>query len=131
MNKLKIYTRTGDKGETSLYGGVRVPKNHFRINAYGTIDELNSLLGVVLARLNDDRVKKFINQIQKDLFTAGSFLAGAKMDLVPLKKRVEEMEHGIDAMDTELPELKNFILPEGTLSAALLFQLDFASSQKC
>lgn len=118
---MRIYTRTGDKGDTSLYGGRRVPKNNIRIEAYGSIDELNSLLGIVSAKLADKRVEVFINQVQKDLFLIGSYLAGAGVSIDRLKKRVEEMEKLIDTLDKELPELKNFILPEGTEESTFLY----------
>jgi len=118
---MKIYTRTGDDGQTSLFGGIRVPKNDLRIQAYGSIDELNSLLGIVLSKLADRRAEEFINQIQKDLFLIGSHLAYADISTAGLTKRVKEMEKVIDSIDRELPELKNFILPEGTERSALLF----------
>lgn len=119
--KVKIYTRTGDAGKTSLYGGLRVFKNNLRVNSYGTVDELNSLLGVVLSKLKDKDVSEFINKIQEDLFLIGSNLAGAKTDLSILNLRVTEMENMIDWADEKLPELKNFILPSGVESASLLF----------
>lgn len=118
---MAIYTRTGDKGETSLFGGKRLPKSHARIEAYGSLDELNSLLGVVLSNLNDPRVAGFINQIQKDLFIIGSHLAGSRVSIDSLKERVEEMEKVIDKLDMELPKLTNFILPEGIEKATLIF----------
>lgn len=96
-------------------------KSHPRINAYGTIDELNSLLGVVLIKLKDEKVRKFINQIQKDLFSVGGYLAGANVRIDVLSDRVGEMEKVIDWADTKLPPISNFILPEGIESAALLF----------
>ncbi|MBI2617702.1 cob(I)yrinic acid a,c-diamide adenosyltransferase [Candidatus Gottesmanbacteria bacterium] len=121
MARLKIYTRTGDRGQTSLYGGKRVPKSHYRVNAYGTIDELNSLLGIVLSKIDDDRVRKFIHGIQHDLFVIGGHLAGAKVELGVLKTRVDEMEKLIDWMDSNLSSLKSFILPDGTEASTFLF----------
>lgn len=117
----KIYTRSGDKGETSLFGGKRVFKNHLRVNAYGSIDELNSLLGVVVAKIKDKRAEEFINQIQKDLFRLNSHLAGSNINLEVLTQRVKDMEKIIDTLDKEMPNLSNFILPEGTEAATLLF----------
>lgn len=117
----KIYTKTGDSGETSLYGGKRVLKNNIRVVAYGSVDELNSLLGIVSAKLADKRVEEFISQIQNDLFLIGSHLAGAGVSIDRLKKRIEEMEKLIDTLDKELPELRNFILPEGTEESTLLY----------
>jgi cob(I)alamin adenosyltransferase len=118
---MKIYTRTGDKGKTSLFGGKRVFKNHLRVNAYGSVDELNSLLGVVVAKIRDKRAEEFINQIQKDLFRLNSYLAGSNIKMEVLTQRIEDMEKIIDTLDKELPSLSNFILPEGTEPAALLF----------
>ncbi len=120
-SKVKIYTRTGDSGKTSLYAGIRVLKSSIRVSSYGTVDELNSLLGVVLSKIKEEKISKFIGCIQKDLFLIGSFLAGAKMDLSVLSTRVVEMEQMIDWADDKLPELKNFILPSGAEDATLLF----------
>lgn len=121
MNKLKIYTKTGDKGDTSLYGGKRVPKKHIRVDAYGSVDELNSLLGIAVVKLDDQKIKKQIETIQKDLFAVGSNLAGAENDITFLGKRIKEMEAGIDEMSEILPPLNNFILPQGTESAVFLY----------
>lgn len=118
---MKIYTKTGDRGETSLYGGKRVVKSHLRVSVYGSVDELNSVLGVVLAKLDDKRVETFINEVQKDLFSIGSNLAGSPNKLERLQQRVEEMEKIIDSLSGELPPLSHFILPEGTEAASLIF----------
>lgn len=118
---MTIYTRTGDSGETSLYAGIRVLKSSLRVSSYGTVDELNSLLGVALSKINEEKISKFIGCIQKDLFSIGSFLAGANVDLSVLSTRVVEMEQIIDWVDQKLPELKNFILPAGCETATLLF----------
>ena len=120
-SKKKIYTRSGDKGKTSLYGGKRLFKNHLRLNAYGSIDELNSVLGVILSKLNDKRVEEFVNQIQKDLFRIGSYLAGAGITISSLVVRVDEMEEVIDSLQKQLPQVSHFILPEGTESASYLY----------
>jgi len=115
---VKIYTRTGDRGETSLFGGARVPKNDPRIDAYGTIDELNSCLGVVLAGEADAQLL----DVQRDLFEIGAHLASpgtSRFTGVPAS-RIEELERGIDAMEADLAPLKSFILPGGTLAAAQL-----------
>lgn len=119
--RLKIYTKTGDSGKTSLYGGSRVFKSNLRVNVYGTVDELNSLLGITLSKIKEKKTADFISIIQQDLFLIGSNLAGAKTDLSILKLRVTEMEKMIDWADEKLPELKNFILPSGVESASLLF----------
>lgn len=118
---MRIYTKTGDSGKTSLYGGVRVFKDDIRVNAYGSIDELNSLLGVALSKIKDGKITHFIGEIQKDLFLIGSSLAGAENNLSILKSRVTEMEKMIDWADNQLSELKNFILPNGAESATFLF----------
>ena len=115
---MKIYTRTGDRGETSLFGGARVPKNDPRIDAYGTIDELNSQLGVALAIEADDQLLA----VQRDLFEIGAHLAspGTSRFAGIEPSRIEELERGIDAMEAELAPLRSFILPGGTLAAAQL-----------
>jgi cob(I)alamin adenosyltransferase len=119
--KVKIYTRTGDLGDTSLFGGKRVPKNNIRINAYGSVDELNSLLGVVISKSQDQRVLEYINDIQKDLFLISGCLSGAKLPINGLASRVEEFENIIDELEKSLPEIHNFILPQGSECSALLF----------
>ncbi|KKR33044.1 MAG: ATP/cobalamin adenosyltransferase [Candidatus Gottesmanbacteria bacterium GW2011_GWA2_41_12] len=115
---MKIYTKTGDCGETSLYGGKRVFKSNTRIDSYGGVDELNSLIGLVTSKLvignsNDERIKSFLTEIQGDLFLIGGNLAGSPLELTVLPERVEEMEKLIDELSTKLPELNNFILPGG------------------
>lgn len=118
---MTIYTRTGDKGETSLFGGKRVFKNHLRVNAIGLLDELNSLLGVVVSKLQNKKAEESINQIQKDLFLISSYLAGTSISFAILSQRVARMEKVIDSLDKQLTKLSNFILPEGTESAAFLY----------
>ena len=116
---MKIYTRTGDKGQTSLLGGKRVPKDHARIEAYGTIDELNSHLGM-LRDLAGTHQHDLIIGIQERLFSLGSRLASASTEEADKFKvpHVEEadilaLETAMDSMDAELPEMRNFILPGG------------------
>jgi cob(I)alamin adenosyltransferase len=118
MSKVKIYTRTGDKGTTSLYGGKRVEKHNLQVESYGTIDELNSALGVLVSSVSHSLVRDFYIQIQNDLFSIGSHLANAKVDLDPIEKRVGEIEKFIDSLDNDLSPLKNFILPGGVKEAA-------------
>ena len=123
---MKIYTRTGDSGDTALFGGGRVSKAHTRVTSYGDIDELNSTIGVVRATepcaFNDD----LLRSIQRDLFAIGGHLATPDPDKVAraLEKaelsqdRIAEFEHTIDEADGKLPPLKAFILPAGTPKAA-------------
>jgi len=119
----KIYTKTGDKGTTALFGGTRVSKASLRVDAYGTVDELNSVLGVVISLLpaNDKEVSREITQIQHDLFEIGANLADPKSkEISYLDDRVGEMEKSIDTMTSEIPPLTQFILPGGGKSGALL-----------
>lgn len=119
---MKIYTRTGDTGETSLFGGARVRKDDARIEAYGTIDELNSVLGVSRASWPASPLDAQFHAIQSDLFDIGAHLAspGTSRFAGPPTTRVTSLEHDIDAMESELAPLKTFILPGGTLAAAQL-----------
>ena len=113
----KIYTKTGDKGETGLFGGRRLPKFHLRIESYGTVDELNSHLGLIRDSIQDDKMKDFIKNIQDRLFTVGSNLASDpdKQMMVPDLKEsdISDLENLMDEMDKSLAPLKNFILPGG------------------
>ncbi|MEZ5027764.1 MAG: cob(I)yrinic acid a,c-diamide adenosyltransferase [Ferruginibacter sp.] len=116
---LKIYTKTGDKGKTSLIGGTKVPKSNIRIEAYGTIDELNSFIGLTADYISRQDVKTILKEIQDRLFTIGSSLA-CDPDKEPLLKipdlkesDIEFLEKNIDAMNTELKPMKSFILPGG------------------
>ncbi len=124
---MKIYTKTGDKGETSLFGGKRVWKDDLRITAYGTVDELNAILGVAVTELMNKELKDVIKSIQNDLFTVGSDLASPldkenKNLVIPRvdEKFVKRLEGLIDKFDSQLPELKNFILPGGLKGSAVL-----------
>jgi cob(I)alamin adenosyltransferase len=127
---MKIYTRTGDKGETGLFGGGRVSKDHPRVAAYGDVDELNSVLGVARATEPAEFFDQLLEAIQRDLFSIGGQLATP--DPAPVAKalvkadlpmeRVTEFERIIDASETELPPLRAFVLPAGTPKAAALHQ---------
>jgi cob(I)alamin adenosyltransferase len=119
---VKIYTRTGDRGETSLFGGARVAKNDSRIEAYGTIDELNSFIGVARASWPASPIDDELQRVQSDLFDAGAHLASPGMSRFAGvdASRIESLERGIDAMEADLEPLKNFILPGGSLAAAQL-----------
>lgn len=119
MEEFKIYTKQGDKGETSLIGGKRVPKYHDRIEAYGTVDELNSFVGLIRDHDIDTETKSVLISIQKKLFTLESVLAtdhDSKISrkLPQLKEEdVEMLEKQIDQMNETLPPITNFILPGG------------------
>jgi len=115
---MKIYTKTGDLGQTSLLGGTRVPKSHERVEAYGTIDELNSFLGLIKDHPVDIHYRTLLTRIQENLFVAEAWVA-ADPDL-PLPKlpalhpdEIILLENEIDAMNQSLPELSNFIIPGG------------------
>ena len=119
MSRIKIYTRTGDKGQTSLIGGTRVPKFHPRIEVYGTIDELNSYIGLIRDQDIDDHFKKILLEIQDRLFTAESIIAldpaaETNIKLPSLNDSdIALLENEIDIMNEALPELTSFILPGG------------------
>ena len=120
----KIYTKTGDKGSTSLIGGVRVPKSHIRIEAYGTVDELNSYLGMVNDMASDEKLGAWIREIQDRLFTVGSVLATTPDKEVKMKlpdvheEDVTWLEQRIDEMNESLPEMRSFIIPGGNLASS-------------
>jgi cob(I)alamin adenosyltransferase len=113
----KIYTKTGDQGETGLFGGKRLPKSHIRIEAYGTVDELNSHLGLVSDGYENEEARKILKEIQDRLFTIGSNLASdpSKNMNVPdvHESDITLLEKEIDKMNEVLPPLKSFILPGG------------------
>jgi cob(I)alamin adenosyltransferase len=121
---IKIYTKTGDKGNTSLIGGTKVPKNDIRIETYGTVDELNSWIGLINDQLNDEAFKSELKEIQDRLFTIGSSLATdvekePKIKLPDLNNTdIEFLEKRIDTMTAELPPMKNFILPGGHVTVS-------------
>ena len=119
---MKIYTRTGDRGETSLFGGARVAKSDPRIEAYGTVDELSSFIGVARASWPSSSVDDQLHQAQIDLFEIGAHLASPGTSRFPgvETSRIEELEHAIDAMESELAPLTSFILPAGSQAAAHL-----------
>lgn len=121
---IKIYTKTGDKGTTSLIGGTKVAKNDIRIETYGTVDELNSWIGLVNDQLNDEALKTELKEIQDRLFTIGSSLATdaekePKMKLPDLNSDdIGFLEKRIDTMTAELPPMKSFILPGGHVAVS-------------
>ena len=122
MRITKVYTRSGDAGETSLVGGARVSKAHPRVDAYGDVDELNSLLGLARARLTDTEMDSVLAAIQNDLFTVGGDLASPSSIDVPRvdQSSVKRLEELSDKFLTELEPLKEFILPGGSESGATL-----------
>src|SRR4030042_6854176 len=120
---MSIYTKFGDKGKTSLYGGKTVSKGDIRVEAYGNLDELNSFLGIVLSGLKDKTIKEKVINIQKDLFEIGSSVASTatnkhKSLSIYLKKRVKNFEEEIDSLTKKLPKLENFILPGGSTTGS-------------
>lgn len=120
----KIYTKTGDKGATSLLGGTKVPKNDIRIETYGTVDELNSWIGLINDQLSDEEFKGELKEVQDRLFTIGSSLATdaekePKMKLPDLHESdIGFLERRIDEMTAQLPPMKSFILPGGHVSVS-------------
>jgi cob(I)alamin adenosyltransferase len=125
---MKIYTKTGDAGDTGLFGGGRVGKDHPRVEAYGDVDELNATLGLVRALEPMPRIDEVIVPIQRDLFSIGALLATPDRDKMKasLEKariddtRIRELELAIDQCETELEPLRSFIVPGGTAKAAAL-----------
>ena len=125
---VKIYTKGGDKGETSLIGGKRVSKSSVRIDAYGQVDELNSSIGVALSFIDDNEVKTVLERVQNDLFVVGSDLADPSYPQNPnnvprvTDEMVEDLERAIDKHTEEVGEIQYFILPGGSREASLLHQ---------
>lgn len=123
---MKIYTKKGDQGMTSLGSGIRVPKNHIRVEAYGTIDELNSILGIIISSFEGKKyerhLKEVLETIQNDLFNIGSYLASPaqKKLLHAIHPHVAQYEEEIDRMTKELLPLTSFILPGGSSSSSFL-----------
>ena len=124
MNKSQIYTKTGDTGTTSLIGGTRVPKHHFRLEAYGTVDELNAQIGMVRAWPADKNTNAMLIRVQEQLFMIGSYLAtdatisDLRTKIPDDEKEIEILEYEMDKMENSLPALKNFILPGGHPASA-------------
>ncbi len=120
---MKIYTKTGDDGSTGLQGNLRIAKSHPRIISYGTVDEANAALGVVLTNSLDDDIAEILTDIQNDLFLVGSDLSNPNLNDVKNRvalNMVEKLEQYIDKFELELPLLTNFILPGGDVAAAQL-----------
>jgi cob(I)alamin adenosyltransferase len=120
---LKIYTKSGDDGSTGLQGNLRVSKSHPRIIAYGTIDEANAVLGIVLSYELDEDIMKLLNLIQNELFVVGADLSNPNMNDQKnriTKDMIDNLEKNIDKYDEELSPLTNFILPGGNIVASQL-----------
>src|SRR5918993_1383598 len=121
---IKIYTKTGDKGKTSLIGGTKVPKSHMRIEAYGTVDELNSFTGLLIDQIQLEESKIVLREIQDRLFTIGSSLAcdpdkEPKFKIPDLHEEdITLLEKQMDGMNLELPEMKSFVIPGGDIAVS-------------
>lgn len=118
---MRIYTKTGDSGETGLFDGTRVPKEDIRVEAYGAVDELNSTLGWLRAEITDDGTDAELHRIQEDLFEIGSDLAtpdGNRTESF-VAERIQAQEQWIDSLMAALPKLKTFVLPAGSKAAAV------------
>lgn len=121
---MKIYTKTGDKGQTSLLGGKRLPKNHVRIDAYGNVDELNSFIGLLRDSISHEHSQQILIQVQDRLFTIGSILAAAgeenKFKIPALNEEdILLLEKEIDTMNEQLEPMRTFVLPGGHTSVSL------------
>lgn len=117
---MKIYTKTGDKGETSLIGGKRVSKTHPRIRIYGQIDELNAYIGILIALFKDHDIIDFLTEIQNKLFNMGAEFAAEQLNGISVMttEDVLSLEHKIDEITSQIPIQKSFILPKGNLLTA-------------
>lgn len=123
---IKIYTKTGDKGKTSLIGGTKVPKSHIRIESYGTVDELNSFIGLSTDQLTDEHSQTILKEIQDRLFTIGSSLAcdpekEPALKIPDLKESdITLLEKEMDKMNAALPAMKFFIIPGGHVAVSTI-----------
>src|SRR5688572_1638962 len=122
---MKIYTKTGDSGETGLFKGPRVPKHDLRVEAYGNVDECNAILGVALNYVQHPQIKGLLSAIQHELFEVGADLATPPQQQEDDRWRIDAemtagLEKSIDQFEKELPALTNFILPGGSLAGAYL-----------
>jgi cob(I)alamin adenosyltransferase len=123
---MKIYTKTGDSGETSLFGGIRVKKTDVRIQVIGSIDEINSWFGLIKIKSDNAQTRRLLEREQSNLFRLGSYLAmkndnSRKSKFVISVDNIKKLEEEIDQWTKELPELKNFILPGGSPEASYVF----------
>ena len=125
MKKSVVYTRTGDDGTTSLVGGVRVAKTHIRLEAYGTIDELNANIGMLVSLIDDSRQIEMLRYVQNKLFSVGAYLA-TDQSVTAIHEggyihhdAVERLEQAIDEIDSTLPQVHRFVLPGGSYPASV------------
>ena len=124
MKKSLVYTKTGDKGTTALVGGTRVVKSHVRLEAYGTIDELNSFVGSLICQIQEEDILKVLSFIQHKLFTVGSYLATETESISPKAasiisdENIKLLESEMDRIDSELPAIRQFVLPGGCEAAS-------------
>ncbi|NDV57512.1 cob(I)yrinic acid a,c-diamide adenosyltransferase [Bacteroides sp. 519] len=125
MKKSQVYTKSGDKGKTSLIGGTRVSKTHVRLEAYGTVDELNAHLGLLITHLKEEHDRKFLLKVQNLLFVVGSNLAtdqektSLKSASIITEAHIQEVETEIDVIDHSLPPLQAFVIPGGSQGASV------------
>jgi cob(I)alamin adenosyltransferase len=122
---MKIYTKTGDTGETGLFKGPRVPKHDLRVEAYGNVDECNAVIGVALCHVQHPHLRTVLQEVQNDLFEVGADLATPPQQQQDERWRIDaqmtqKLEQHIDAFEATLPELTNFILPGGSMAGAYL-----------
>lgn len=110
---MSIYTKTGDDGTTSLFGGKRVSKSNLQIEAYGGLDELNSIVGLALSKIKDKKDKECLTIIQRDIYQAMTFLSGAREETMGLEQHIKIFEQYIDKTQSKLPKINRFILPQG------------------
>lgn len=115
---MKIYTKTGDDGTTSLFGGQRLPKTDPQVNAYGTVDELSSFIGLLIEKVSKTD-KQFLTEIQQNLYVIMSLLSGAPVKNTLLQEGVQNLEKRIDNIELNLPKLTHFILPQGSEASSL------------
>ncbi|MBI2051930.1 cob(I)yrinic acid a,c-diamide adenosyltransferase [Candidatus Roizmanbacteria bacterium] len=111
---MAIYTKTGDKGTTSLFGGKRISKANIRVEAYGSADELTSFIGLVATKVPQKITRELLTTIQKDIYQIMAFLAGAKVDRETLRRQIKRFEREIDKVSSRLAKLNRFIVPGGT-----------------
>ncbi len=117
---MKIYTKTGDEGMTGVFGGGRVSKSDLQVEAYGSIDELSSVIGMIIALIHNHQDQLFLTDIQKNLYQCMAYLSGSKTHVDFLVQETEKLEKRIDMMEKKLPFLNRFILPQGGIEVSWL-----------